>query len=164
MFIQLCRHLPTHQKSALFVDSFFTSAKLFKALKTMNFGACGTATTGSGMSEQLIRIRSAATKEKDRGKTDLMTSEAKKPRSLIEGDVLCMVWIDMNTVQYMTTMHSIDKIKSVELKPAERRHDIPESANQRDENGIAKLSLPIVINKYNNHMGGSDGNAQRRSY
>lgn len=70
----------------------------------------------------------------------------------------------MNTVQYITTMHSIEEMKKVELKSVERRHGIPKSSYQRDENGDLKLPFPMVVTEYNTHMGGSDGNAQQRSY
>jgi hypothetical protein len=62
--IQLCKSLSANQSYALFVDNFFTSAKLFKALKTLNIEACETAKVESEFSKQLIRLRAAATKKK----------------------------------------------------------------------------------------------------
>ena len=46
--IQLCKDLPPANKFVLFVDNFFTNTRLFKALKTMIIGTCGTAKAGSG--------------------------------------------------------------------------------------------------------------------
>jgi hypothetical protein len=64
LMIQLCKCLSADQSHALFVDNFFISAKLFKALKTLNIEASETAKVESGFLKQLIRLRAAATKEK----------------------------------------------------------------------------------------------------
>jgi hypothetical protein len=80
--------------------------------------------------------------------------------SLLATDTLCMTWIDLNIVQYMITMHTIDKMKEMTYKNSERRHEIFKSALSKDE----KLSFSTSIVEYNTHMRGSDENAQQRSY
>ena len=92
-------------KYVIFLDNFVTSTKLFKALKTMGIGACGTAKAGCGFLMELLRLRAAATKNKDWGKKALMTVKADKKLNIEEGDVLCLAWMDLNKVQFMTTTH-----------------------------------------------------------
>lgn len=157
--IQLCKSLPANLGFVLFVDNFFTNARLFKALRMIGIGACGTAKVGSGYPTELVAIRAAATKKKDWGKMGLMTVRSDKKTNIDDGDVFCMAWVDLNTVQYMTTTHTIDEMKTVVYKDAKRRNGIPKSAIC-DE----KIPFPAPIIEYNRHMGGSDGNAQQRSY
>ncbi len=111
--IQLCKSLPSDQTFALFVDNFFTSVKLFKALKTIIIETCGTAKVGSGFPTQLVRLRASVTKEKHWGKMNLMTVESNKKMNIEDGDVLCMTWVDLNIVQYMIIMHIIDEMRDI---------------------------------------------------
>ena len=76
-----------------------------------------------------------------------------------------MAWVDVNTVQFMTTNHSIDKMKEVVYKSAKRQHGVPSSAiHIAEDEANSKLPFPAPVVEYNTHMGGSDGNAQQRSY
>jgi hypothetical protein len=126
-------------------------------------GACGTVKIGSGYPEELVRIRAAANKSKDWGKMGLMTVKSDKKLNIEEGDVLCMAWVDLNTVQYMTTIHTIDEMKEIIYNDSKRRHGVPKSVICTiDEE--SKLPFPAPIVEYNHYMGGSDGNAQQRSY
>lgn len=156
--IQLCKSLPANVGFVLFIDNFF-NARLLKALGTMGIGACGTAKVGSGFPTELVTIRAAAIKQKDWGKIGLMTVRSDKKSNIDDGNVLCMAWVDLNTVQYMTTTHTIDEIKTVIWKDEKRRHGVSKSVIA-DE----KIPFPAPIIEYNRYMGGSDGNAQQRSY
>ena len=71
--IQLCKTVENSKGIVCFVDNFFTNARLFKVLKTMNVGACGTAKVGCGYPLELVRLRATATKQKDWGKMGIMT-------------------------------------------------------------------------------------------
>ena len=74
-----------------------------------------------------------------------------------------MAWVDLNTVQFMTTIHTIEEMETIIYKNARRRHGIPTDCRVIvDEE--EKLSFPMPIVEYKQHMGGSDGNAQQRSY
>jgi predicted Rossmann-fold nucleotide-binding protein len=79
-------------------------------------------------------------------------------------EILCMTWVDLNIVQYMITMHTIDEMKEMTYKSSERRHGIFKSALSKSAKDEAKLSFLISIVEYNTHMRRSDGNAQQRSY
>ena len=148
----------------MFVDNFFTNTRLFNALKTINIGACGTAKAGSGFSDQLLRMRVAATKQTDWWEMGLMTTESSKKFGVDDGDILYMAWVDLNTVQYMTTCHIFAEMKTIIYKDEKCRHVIPKTSVVFDENETPKLSFPMPIVEYNTYMGGSDGNAQQRSY
>jgi hypothetical protein len=163
--IQLCRNLPDYatSKYAVFLDNFFTNARLFKALKIIGIGACGTAKSGCGFPVDLLRLRAAATKNKDWGKKAIMTTKADKKTGIEEGDILCMAWVDLNIVQFMTIIHTVDDLKAVSYKNIRRRHGIPSNSGVVIDE-VTKLSFPEPIVDYNQHMGGSDGNAQQRSY
>jgi hypothetical protein len=128
-------------------------------LKTIGTGVCGTAKVKSGYPTESVAIRAAATKQKDWGKMGLMTVKSDKKMNIDDGDVLCMAWVDLNTVQYMTTVHSIDEMKTIIFNDAKRRKEVPESVVSDD-----KILLPASIVEYNHYAGGSDGNAQQRAY
>jgi hypothetical protein len=89
----------------------------------------------------------------------LMTVKSNKKTNIDDGDVLCMTWVDNNTVKYMATIHTIDEMKKVMYKNAKFRNEVPKSVIC-DE----KLPFPAPIVEYNQHMSGSDGNAQQRAY
>ena len=74
-----------------------------------------------------------------------------------------MAWVDLNTVQYMTTVHTPDEMKVSIWKNAKRRHGISKTAISHVD-GVPKLPFPAPIVEYNSHLGGSDGNAQQRAY
>ncbi len=64
LVIQLCKNLSADQSYALFVDNFFISANLFKALKIMNIETCETTKVESEFLIQLVKLRAAVTKKK----------------------------------------------------------------------------------------------------
>ena len=172
MVIQLCKQLPPASGGyILYTDNFFTSTKLFKALRTLGIGACGTAKSGSGYPASLLAIRDAATKKNNWGL---------EAHTVVDEEILCMAWVDLNTVQLMTTAYDISDIKTPYFLPPRRRHGIPEdsvifipsvylpsiaahsliNSTKSSETG---LPIPYPIRRYNQYMGGSDGNAQQRA-
>ena len=163
MVVQLLKSLSTHLKFTIFMDNFFTNSRLFKALKTLNIGACGTAKVNSGYPMDLVRIRAAATKQKDWGKSGLMTIKSNEKNNVDEADILCMAWVDLNTVQCMTTVHTEEEMQRPVFKNAKRRRGVSGTAISHID-GAEKLPFPTPIVDYNKHMGGSDGNAQQRAY
>ncbi len=40
----------------------------------------------------------------------------KKDKGKTKTTVICMAWVDLNTVQYMTTMHTIEEMKEITLE------------------------------------------------
>jgi carbonic anhydrase len=55
-----------------------------------------------------------------------MTVKSDKKLNIKEG-VLCMAWVDLNTVQYMTTIHTIDEMKDIIYNDSKRRQGVPKS-------------------------------------
>ena len=161
--LQLLKSLPTHLKFKVFMNNFFTNSRLFKALKTLNIGACGTAKINSGYFLELVQIRAAAIKQKDWEKLGLMTIKSNEKKNVDGADILCMAWVDLNTVQYMITVYTPDEMKVSIWKDAKRRHGISKTAISHVD-GVSKLPFSALIVEYNSHMGGSDGNAQQRAY
>ena len=92
LVIQLCKKLPEPLNYTLFCDNFFTSTKLFKALRSLGIAACGTAKKGSGFPAKLLALRDVAIKSKHWGLRASTTVD----------EVLCLGWVDNNTVQLMT--------------------------------------------------------------
>jgi hypothetical protein len=76
----------------------------------------------SGYPTELVVIRAAATKQKDWG------NQAWWPWNQTEKLTMrrCYVaWVDLNTVQYMTTIHIIDEMKTILHKDAKGRKGVP---------------------------------------
>ena len=95
-----------------------------------------------------------------------MTVPANKSKksNIDDGDILCMAWVDLNTVQFMTTVHTNEDLKTSFYKNSRRRHGIPANSRVIVDDEEEKLPFPMPIVEYNQHMGGSDGNAQHRAY
>ena len=168
MIIQLCKQLSfSSDEYILYTDNFFTSTKLFKALRTLGIEACDTAKSGSEYPPSLLAVRDAITKKNNWGL---------KTHTVID-EVLCMAWVDFNTVQLMTTAYDISDIKTPYFLPFRRRHGIPEesvefipppylpsiAAHSRLISSEKGLPIPYPIRRYNQHMKNSDGNAQQRA-
>ena len=101
--------------------------------------------------------------------------------TIVDDEVLCLGWVDNNTVQLMTTFHDPREFdRSYYLNPF-KRHGILEGSVEPiisyypliyahttlvpDQTPLWPLGLPVPvpIREYNLHMGGSDENAQQRA-
>ncbi len=71
LVIQLCKSLSSIQSYGLFLDNFFTNARLLKVLKTMNIEISETAKVESDFLSQLMRLRAAAKKKKHWEKNEI---------------------------------------------------------------------------------------------
>jgi hypothetical protein len=158
MIIQLCKSLFFDLDFVLFLDNFFTNARLFKVLRLMNIEICDTIKIDSDYLIELVIIRAVAIKQKDWDKMSLMTIKSDK-KMIDDDDVLCMTWVNNNIVQFMIIVHIIDEMKQMIYKNVKRRKDVLRSV-VCDE----KLSFSISIVEYNRHMSESNENAQQRSY
>ena len=135
----------------------------------MGIGACGTAKAGSGFPTTLLALRDATTKAKNWGL---------EAHTIIDDDVLCMVWVDLNTVQLMTTAYSLSDVETSDFLSPKKRHGIPKNSIKQitppylpsiaahtvtfGSDVSEGLPIPYPIREYNKYMGGSDGNAQQR--
>ncbi len=71
-----------------------------------------------------------------------------------EKNIVCITWVNLNTVQYIIMMHIIDEMKKIIYKNFEKCHEILELVKID-----GKLSLSILIVEYNIHMNELDENA-----
>lgn len=95
----------------------------------------------------------------------------------MDDEVLCMVWQNLNTVQLMTTCHSLEEINKNQLIRGLKRNGIllqsqisapsSEVSDMQNQNSQGSKNLPLIlipICDYKKNMDGSDGNAQIRQY
>ena len=93
----------------------------------------------------------------------------------IDDKILCLAWVDNNTVQYITTGYGPEDIQKPHWLNPYKRHQIPPTSWQQvpleDKIGpdgkpdprilwIEALKIPHVIHKYNCNMNGIDRIAQ----
>ncbi len=79
-------------------------------------------------------------------------------------NLLRLVWQDLGTTQIMTTIHSVEDIETFEfISSQKRRGSLLNSVIETIDGNQAFLS-PLLICKYNKHMGESDANLQCKSY
>ena len=137
----------------VFLDNFFTKKELLIFLKTRGWAACGTAKCGSGIDPDLVLFKDVSKKYKDWGLKAITT---------VDDEVLCMGWVDNNTVLFMTTAHTIQEACFDIEVDARRRSGIPKEVVKDGEE--PKIKFPLPTSQYNASMGGVDGNAQQRAY
>ena len=154
--VQLMKSLPAGEY-VCFLDNFFSSVKLYTALKESGFAACGTAKRGSGIPLTQITMKELANKKKDWGINSITTAE--------DDGVLCYTFQDNNTVLFMSTQHEAIQFDEYFYMDAKRRKGIPPDATVlHGDPPTENLAFPMPIHEYNKHMGGVDGNAQMQSY
>ena len=151
--IELLKALPSPWKYVVFVDNFFTKTDLFKHLKSLGFGACGTSKKGSGVPPVQVAIKEVSQKSKHWGFRTITCN----------ADTLSLTWQDNNTVMLMTTAHTVEESwRKLPFDPR-RRKDIPKDSYGITPDGNHVLLFPQPVVDYNKHMGSSDGNAQQRA-
>ena len=117
---ELCKKLPSCEY-VLYTDNFFTNMSLFKSLKELGIGACGTAKNGSGFPKELLLLRENLTKKSHWGTTAYTT---------VNDSVFCLAWQDNNTVQLMSTVHGPEDMKKMEYRDPKTRHGIQSSMDR----------------------------------
>jgi hypothetical protein len=115
---QFCKTFSSHLNCVLFDDNFFINALLFKDLITMNIRICDTIKINSDNFIELIIIRATVIKQKDWDKMRLMIVKSDKKMNIDDENVLCMIWLNLNIVQYMIKMQIIDEIKTIVFNDA----------------------------------------------
>ena len=136
------------------------------ALRSLHVAHSGTCKAQSGYPNVLLAIREKSMKKRDWGT---------QASICINDKILCLAWVDNNTVQYMTTGHSPEAVKEIWWLDPKKRHGIP-SASWRtvphdDRFGpdgepdprikwAEALPVPRIIHEYNCNMNGIDRIAQ----
>lgn len=152
--------LPNGHTYTIYLDNLFTSTPLFRELKVVGIGACGTTrATSSPDFPAVLHIL----KESYGTRLPWGTLVAIP----VDG-VLCLGWIDNNTVLSLSTVHTVnqvaDNVRRWRKRPQETSIN---AANARKPfNGLgarAELEIPRYIDEYNFNMGGVDIADQHRS-
>lgn len=160
MVYELIQTLPGREDQIyhLYLDNFFTSVPLFKMLRDIQVGACGTTRPHGEFPQLLKKLK------------DLSSYIPFHHVSAIPVDnVLCFAWQDNNIVLGLTTIHTVDKTD--DYIDRERRRPQKTSTNGalvRKEFGdsfIKTMPIPRFIDDYNYHMGAVDiANQYRANY
>ena len=126
----------------IYMDSFYTSPKLFRDLASMEFGACGT--------------YKESRKGCPRGRANALTERCGRGsvRWIREGPLLFVKWMDTQEMSVCSTIHPAFSGKAVQrrVKKRDRRRtgrDIP---------------CPTPVMAYNKNMGGVDPSDQLIQY
>jgi hypothetical protein len=140
----------------VYMDNYFSSVALFRELRAIGCGACGTARP------KVSGIPSMLTELKDHAKSikwgTLFSTTA--------DNVLCVAWQDNNIVFALSTVHSaFEYILSNRRRPAKTSTNAAIARAPFGDAVRAQLEIPILIHDYNHHMGGIDiANQYRSSY
>ena len=120
----------------IYMDNYYTSPTLFRDLKRLGFGACGTA-----------RVDRKGIPPTFRGKLP----KGQVRTSTLAGGVLALQWMDKRLV----TMLSTGNDSSMSTIQRRSRHST---------SGLEVIQKPSVVVDYNAHMGGVDQADQMLSY
>jgi hypothetical protein len=161
MVFQMAKTLPRDKDQiyTIYMDNLFTSINLFRLLREAGFGACGT--TRKNASGEEYPALFTILKEKYDKKLPWGTLTAVPVKG-----VLCLAWVDNNTVLALTTVHTIHE--ACDLITRWRRAPAPTSTNaaiaRKPFKGEARaeLEIPRFIDDYNYNMGGVDIADQHR--
>ena len=119
---------PEGKGHLIYTDNFYSSPALFKELTKKGFGACGTV-------------------RRDRRGIPVVVRETKLRRgevvSSMDNGVLALKWHDKRDVLMISTFHDT----SMTLRSRRSR---------AAEGGVENVEKPVVIENYNQHMGGVD--------
>ena len=98
VILQLCKDLLKSYDYVVFMNNFFSSVKLFKALKREEINACDTAKLSSEYSNQLLHLWLIFIKAKN---WDL------RVHMIVKDEILCLAWQNNNVLQYMIISHDL---------------------------------------------------------
>lgn len=145
----------------VYLDNYFTSIELFKKLREIQIGACGTTrpdSAGKDFPAMFKSLKSCATYVPYH---HLCAIEVEQ--------VLCFAWQDNNIVLGLTTVHTVDKTEDFIIRtrrrPQKTSTNGPLVHRAFGDAAVKDMPIPRIINDYNFHMGGVDiANQHRAAY
>ncbi len=152
--------LPDGQTYTIYLDNLFTSTQLFRELKVVGIGACGTTRANSSPDfPNMLHLL----KEKYGHVLPWGTLVA-----IPVDEVLCLGWIDNNTVLSLSTVHTVNKVadhvKRWRRRPQQTSSNATNARKPFNGKGPrAELAIPRYIDEYNFNMGGVDIADQHRA-
>ncbi len=152
--------LPNGQTYTIYLDNLLTSTQLFRGLKFVGIGACGTTrATSSPDFPALLHLL--------KDKYGHILPWGTLVAIPVDG-VLCLSWIDNNTLLSLSTVHTVNKVADAVTRWRRRpQATFTNATNVRKPfEGLgprAELKIPRYINEYNYNMGGVDIADQHRA-
>ena len=120
----------------IYTDNYYTGPALFRELRERGFGACGTVRVNrKGMPPEM--------------KATLPKGEVCAVP--LEDSLLALKWADKRQVSMLSSVHNDDMMMKV------RR-------TRRVEGGLEEVRKPVMVEQYNQYMGGVDKSDQLLSY
>lgn len=156
--VQLAKTLPYQTRSFnLYMDNYFSNIPLFKHLRALNIGACGTVRINSAHFPCVLKVEKS-----EKLQWNFLTGD------VVDDQVLAAIWMDNAPVTMLSTIHSINNEEDfIERNRRCPRTTSTNAANVRAVfNGQprALLKIPKLIDDYNHNMNGVDLSDQYRSY
>jgi hypothetical protein len=139
------------------MDNYFSNIPLFKTLREIGIGACGTTRPSSKNFPKELKC-----KKEDKFEWGAKTG------IVVDNSVLAVLWMDNAPVTMLSTIHNITGPDSTVRRS--RRCPRLSSKNGKSArevfNGKARaiIGIPKIIDDYNHFMGGVDISDQLRSY
>jgi hypothetical protein len=140
----------------VYMDNLFSSIPLYRKLRRLGIGACGTTRTGEDKFRKslLEDIKGIKPQWNDlRGET------------VGDGEVLALRWEDNHTVKMLTTLHTLEEcVLSNRRKPRNTSTRGPEIQKYFGNEHRKVFAIPAAVFDYNQNKGGVDIADQRRCY
>ena len=145
----------------LYLDNYFTSLSLFRKLRNIKIGACGTTRPNIEELPALFTIL----KKKFAKSCEWGTLFA----VILSTDVLALAWYDNNVVLALSTVHTIHRVKDqilrIRKRPAETSTNAKNARKPFGNQSQKELEIPLYIDDYNHNMNGVDlANQLRQAY
>jgi len=165
MVLSLVKRLPKlhEQPYIVYLDNYFTSIPLFRLMRDINIGACGTtrSTSSKDFPVLLKELKEDHAKSIPWNTICAILSDDKK--------VLCLAWQDNNIVLCLSTVHTVhnatDFIERDRRRPSKTSTNAAITRKVFGDDVRKRLKIPNFIDDYNYHMGGVDiANQYRASY
>ena len=166
MVLQIVKKLPSLPQAPfiVYLDNYFTSIALFKLLRDLGYGACGTTRPNNSKDEMPKLLKDL---KEHYGKLLPWNTIAAIP---VRNDrVLALAWQDNNVVLALSTVHTVhslsDYVERERRCPSKTSTNAPVVRKAFGNEAVKKMPIPRFIDDYNYHMGGVDiANQYRQSY
>lgn len=156
--VKLAKALPhTKYPFNIYMDNFFSNIPLFKHLRDLKIGACGTARINSRQFPASLKVDKKAKYDWD------TLSDV-----VVDNTVLAVVWVDNAPVPMLSTIHKITgseaRVRRLRFCPRTTSSNYDKVREIFKGQHSAFLDIPAIINDYNHKMNGADLSDQYRSY
>ena len=131
--LQLAKSLPKSYSHVVYMNNFFTNVKLYTALKELGIEAYRTVKNESEFTPELLTFQEVLIKKNNWKIKAYFTVE----------EVLYLAWQDNNTVQLMTTIHTLNDLKAYNILFKDKQHEISIDTRIIYEHSVYRNSLDV---------------------